>query len=806
MTISTLIASTRTVGNGATTAFSFPYHFFENGDLLVYLEVTATGVATLQTISTHYTVAGADDPSGGTVTFLSAPTSAQTVVIVRKPDLEQTVNFTSFAAGTANDALDRLYEVLQYDRFRLDRAIRLPDTAAGATLELPHASERAGMALGFDDDGNLELHEKGSDILAENQTALESIQAYATAAASSATSAAGSASDAAGSASDAAADASAADTARLAAVAAKEAAETAEDNASTSAANASGSDSSASSSASSASTSASNAATSETNAASSAVSALNSRNNAETFATNASNSATAAATAETNAETAETNAETAQAAAEVAQAAAEAAQAATYIARDVAIASSENPAFTYRFDNATADADPGSGEFRLNHATLASVTAVYVDNVDLSGNTVSAWLDTFDDNNNTNNRGTLIIRGVATDNAFFIGRVTGSVTDGTGYRKLTVAHIASGGTFTAAEPFSILFVVSGNDGEVLGPDTSVVNNIAVFDDTDGNSIADSGKAIPAGDVLGTSDTQTLTNKTLALGSNTVSGTLAQFNSAVTDANLVAEARSIASGAGLTGGGDLSGDRTLAVGAGTGITVNADDVALDTAHARNVDHSGVTLTAGAGLTGGGTIESNRSFTVGAGTGITVNADDVALDTSSTRNTDHSGVTLTAGAGLTGGGDISASRSFAVGAGTGIVANADDVAVDKASDANVRAAASNKVLTTDLVESASAGVALTDAATVAVDWDAGINFTLTVTANRAIGNPTNGQPGTWRTIMVQANSTTDRTVTFGNQYLGEVPTITDCDSDRWYLLSIYCHTTTHFVVSSKKAKGT
>lgn len=42
---------------------------------------------------------------------------------------------------------------------------------------------------------------------------------------------------------------------------------------------------------------------------------------------------------------------------------------------------------------------------------------------------------------------------------------------------------------------------------------------------------------------------------------------------------VAPTRSIASGNGLTGGGDLSSDRTLAVGAGTGITVNADDVAI-----------------------------------------------------------------------------------------------------------------------------------------------------------------------------------------------------------------------------------
>lgn len=142
---------------------------------------------------------------------------------------------------------------------------------------------------------------------------------------------------------------------------------------------------------------------------------------------------------------------------------------------------------------------------------------------------------------------------------------------------------------------------------------------------------------------------------------------------------VPDSRTLTAGAGLTGGGDLSANRTFDVGAGTGITVNANDVALDVSSARNVDHSGVTLTAGAGLTGGGTIEVSRTFDVGAGTGITVNANDVALDTSSTRNTDHTGVTLTAGNGLTGGGDISANRSFAVGAGTGITVNADDVAL-------------------------------------------------------------------------------------------------------------------------------
>jgi hypothetical protein len=88
----------------------------------------------------------------------------------------------------------------------------------------------------------------------------------------------------------------------------------------------------------------------------------------------------------------------------------------------------------------------------------------------------------------------------------------------------------------------------------------------------------------------------------------------------------------------------------------------------------------TLTAGAGLTGGGDLSANRTFDVGAGTGITVNANDVQLDVASTRNVDHSAVSVIAGAGLTGGGAISASVTVDVGAGSGITVNANDVQVD------------------------------------------------------------------------------------------------------------------------------
>lgn len=110
---------------------------------------------------------------------------------------------------------------------------------------------------------------------------------------------------------------------------------------------------------------------------------------------------------------------------------------------------------------------------------------------------------------------------------------------------------------------------------------------------------------------------------------TLGGLINGVDVAALAAGSVATSLTLTAGAGLTGGGDLSANRTFTVGAGDGITVNADDVAVDS----TVVRTSRTLTAGAGLTGGGTLAADRTFTVGAGTLITVNADDVALSNGS-----------------------------------------------------------------------------------------------------------------------------------------------------------------------------
>jgi hypothetical protein len=160
--------------------------------------------------------------------------------------------------------------------------------------------------------------------------------------------------------------------------------------------------------------------------------------------------------------------------------------------------------------------------------------------------------------------------------------------------------------------------------------------------------------------------------------------------------------SVTAGNGLTGGGTIAATRTIAIGAGTGITVGSNDISTNDGAIvhddlsgfvanEHVDHSAVSVTAGAGLTGGGTIAATRTINVVGGTGITANADDIATNDGeivhdnlsgfvANEHIDHTGVSITAGAGLTGGGTIAATRDIAVGAGTGITVNANDIATN------------------------------------------------------------------------------------------------------------------------------
>lgn len=124
-------------------------------------------------------------------------------------------------------------------------------------------------------------------------------------------------------------------------------------------------------------------------------------------------------------------------------------------------AAGATPEITQAYSITTTDSDPGSGIFRFNNATIASVTAAYIDNNEAGANSITAYLDTFDDSSSTV-KGVLVFRGVTAPTAFAVFQVTGSVVDGTGYRKLTLVYIASGGTFTNTNVFAFSFHRTGD--------------------------------------------------------------------------------------------------------------------------------------------------------------------------------------------------------------------------------------------------------------------------------------------------------------------------------------------------------
>jgi hypothetical protein len=121
---------------------------------------------------------------------------------------------------------------------------------------------------------------------------------------------------------------------------------------------------------------------------------------------------------------------------------------------------------------------------------------------------------------------------------------------------------------------------------------------------------------------------------------------------------------------------------------------------------------------------------------------------------------------------------------------------------ATDADIRAGTGGNPIAAGSLTTASAFVTLTDAATIALAWTSGINFQVTIAANRTLGNPTGGIPGTTRTLLIKGSSATVRTLSWGTQYINApavIGTLTDVSITRWYDITIKCITATQFVIS-------
>ena len=299
MTVSSTTVKNSASGDGSTTQFTYSFKIFADTDLEVIIR-SSTGTETVKTLTTHYTVAGVGDASGGSITFTSGntPASGETVVIKREVPQTQAIDYIAndpFPAESHEEGLDRATMTIQQMQEALDRSFKVSATNSITTPEFTDdAATRASKTLGFDETGQ-----------------------------------------------------------KLTTVA------------------------------------------------------------------------------------------------------------------DFLPAGGDSAMFQY--STTTADADPGAGKFRLNNATVSSATIMYIDDLEFNGTDVSAWVQSWDDvTGNDTNRGRIRISKANTLDTWMVFKVTGAITDATGYSKISLVYIDSAGTFANDDKTFISFVASGEDGTIPG--------------------------------------------------------------------------------------------------------------------------------------------------------------------------------------------------------------------------------------------------------------------------------------------------------------------------------------------------
>lgn len=136
------------------TVFSVPFEFLANADLAVYVN------GTLKTLTTDYTLTGANTTGGGSLTFVTGRTAGDIVTILSNLAYSRDTNkYTKYGLLPA-EVLEADFDAVQVQAKQLaladQFAIRAPLTDTGTpTMVLPAKATRAEKLLSFDSNGNV---------------------------------------------------------------------------------------------------------------------------------------------------------------------------------------------------------------------------------------------------------------------------------------------------------------------------------------------------------------------------------------------------------------------------------------------------------------------------------------------------------------------------------------------------------------------------------------------------------------------------------------------------------------------------
>lgn len=145
------------VGDGDTGPFSIPFYFIANADIKAIKVLISDGTETVLVLDTDFTLEGAGEEDGGTLTLSASIDSTYRLVIYRDPaPLQETAYPPNdpFPSASHEQVADRLTMIVQRVRSLVTRGLRQPDGDSADIDALPAVAARASKYLAFDADGN----------------------------------------------------------------------------------------------------------------------------------------------------------------------------------------------------------------------------------------------------------------------------------------------------------------------------------------------------------------------------------------------------------------------------------------------------------------------------------------------------------------------------------------------------------------------------------------------------------------------------------------------------------------------------
>jgi hypothetical protein len=154
-------------------------------------------------------------------------------------------------------------------------------------------------------------------------------------------------------------------------------------------------------------------------------------------------------------------------------------------------------AVPFTFDSSTSMSDPGTGDFRFNNATVASVTAITLDanSADTGNPDVSDFIATWGASDSAE-KAHITFKKSGTPATFATFKITAAVTDNTTHLELTVTHVDSNGTWTAADKAYVAWTRTGDAGAASpSASTTVEGTVEIATQSEVNTGTDATRSI-----------------------------------------------------------------------------------------------------------------------------------------------------------------------------------------------------------------------------------------------------------------------------------------------------------------------